>query len=228
MFRSLKVDGVTKLYLNEPGNDLWIREIVFPNRRDGYFVEAGAADGVSDSSCYLLERQLGWRGICVEPNDYFFHKLGVIRPRSIKENVCLANESGWVDFAVGNEGMASPYHSGVRRALLNTKWDGGQTLATASIERKRASTLADLLRKHGAPREIEYGAFDIEGSEFEALRSFPFSEYRFLALSLEVDAGIGEQLASLLGRNGYRETVNPFNRHCPWERYWLHKSIGAA
>jgi hypothetical protein len=44
----------------------------------------------------------------------------------------------------------------------------------------------DLLRAHQAPNEIEYGAFDMEGSEFEALRSFPFGECRFLALSFEL------------------------------------------
>jgi len=229
MFRSLTVNGVPKLYLNEPGNDLWIREIVFPNRRNGYFLEAGAADGIADSSCFFLEKQQGWRGICVEPHPQFFPLLAKNRPGSIHENVCLANESGWVDFAVcTQEGGMSPFLSGVRQALSETKWQGSQVLAKASIERREASTLVELLRKHCAPRQIEYGAFDIEGSEFEVLRSFPFDEYRFLALSFEVDHMSGEKLANLLASKGYHETINPFNQHCPWEKYWLHESMDSA
>ena len=102
MFKTRTCNGVSKLYLNEAANDLWIRELVFPNRRDGFFVEAGAADGVGGSSCFVLERYLGWRGICIEPLDRFFADLTRNRPHSIHENVCLANESGWVDFAVPN------------------------------------------------------------------------------------------------------------------------------
>jgi hypothetical protein len=33
----------------------------------GYFVEAGAHDGFTQSNTYLLERRHGWRGLLVEP-----------------------------------------------------------------------------------------------------------------------------------------------------------------
>lgn len=222
------VNGVPKIYLNEPANDLWVREIVFPNRRNGYFIEAGAADGVRESSCFLLEKQLGWRGICIEANDQFFAKLTKSRPNSVHENVCLGNESGWVEFAVSSEkNGGNPFLSGVRQSLEERKEGGGEVLASASIVRKPAATLAELLRKHAAPKVIEYAAFDIEGNEFEALRSFPFEEYRILAMSFEVDAAVRQPLFALLERNGYREAVNPFNTKCPWESCWLHGSMPA-
>jgi methyltransferase FkbM-like protein len=227
VFKSRLVNGVPKLYTSEPANDLWIREIVFPNKKNGYFVEAGAADGFQDSSCYILERQLGWRGICIEPHDELFAKLVRTRPDSIHENVCLAHQSGYADYAFCSEaGDTSPFLSGVREVLADRKLRGADVIAGASIVRKQTAALAELLRKHQAPRQIEYGAFDIEGSEFEALRSFPFDEYRFLALSFEVDKSIRKPLFELLTRNGYRETSNPLNENCRWERYWLHESLG--
>ncbi|MFN7924028.1 MAG: FkbM family methyltransferase [Bryobacteraceae bacterium] len=229
MFRSLEVNGVTKLYLNECCNDLWVREVVFPNRRDGYFIEAGAADGVSSSSCCLLEKHLGWRGICIEPHEGFFAKLVRNRPGSIHENVCLANEGGWVEFVSGGgETGVSPYLSGIRQSLETNKYGGGDVIAGATLVRTPAVKLVDLLRKHSAPPVIEYGAFDIEGSEFEALRAFPFDEYRILAMSFEVDASIRQPLFALLRANGYRESANPFNTEYPWESYWLHESLSAA
>lgn len=229
MFRSLSAGGVAKLYLNECANDLWIREIVFPNRRNGYFVEAGAADGVSGSSCFLLEKQLGWRGICIEPNDDFFSLLAKNRPGSIHENVCLARSGEFVDFVVAsNRDGQSAYLSGVRSILEQYKWRGDEVVAKGTIVTKQAVALAELLHKHGAPAEIEYGAFDIEGSEFEALRSFPFDRYRFLALSLELDGSIADDVVRLLSANQYREVKNSFNRDFPWERYFLHRGLEIA
>ena len=82
--------------------------------------------------------------------------------------------------------------------------------------------IADILDKHGAPPIIDYGAFDIEGSEMEVFETFPFSRYVFRALSVECDTS-GKRLARLLAASGYREVTNPFNRNRPWERYWLHR-----
>jgi FkbM family methyltransferase len=224
MLQALTLNGVSKLYLNESRNDLWAREIVFPERRDGYFVEAGAGNGIIGSSCYLLERNFGWRGICIEPHDQQFSQLVRNRPHSIHENVCLAAQNGRVEFAVASNGM-SPYLSGVRTPLADHKWQGDRVLANARMVIKEAATLGHLLRLHEAPRQIDYGAFDIEGSELEAMRGFPFDEYRFLALSFEVDRAIREPLSDLLRGHGYRRTANPFNTDCPWEHYWLHESI---
>lgn len=224
--QSIVIDGQPKFYCNECANDLWIREVVFPGKRDGYFVEAGAADGVRGSSCYLLERFMGWRGLCIEPHETFFRALKSNRPRSATAMVCLANEAGWVDYAEAAEiPGTSPFLSGVRDVLVSSKWQGERVVAQAEITRKRAARLGDLLRDVGAPPVIEYAAFDIEGSEYEALRSFPFDQYRFLALSAELDGSIAGPFAELLAANGYRETANPFNQKFPWERYWLHESV---
>ena len=39
----------------------------FTRKKNGYFIEIGAYDGIAISNTYALERQLGWKGICVEP-----------------------------------------------------------------------------------------------------------------------------------------------------------------
>ena len=126
-------------------------------------MEAGSGNGREASSCHVLEKELGWSGICVEPNDAFFE--------------------------------ADPQQARVR---------------------------------HTAPSLIDYAAFDIEGSEWDVLENFSFRQYTFLALSLECDGVIWAPVSKLLGGNGYREVSNPFNRHQPWERYWLHEQVAAT
>lgn len=219
--RSITVGGEPKLCWNELGNDLWIREVVFPGKRNGYFVEAGAADGIGGSSCFALERFYGWTGICVEAHSLFFAALQRNRPRSACVNVCLMANPGWADFVESSQ----PYLSGRREALLDCKEGGAAVVEQGVIVRKPGQTLAHILRSHQAPALIDYGAFDIEGSEYEALRDFPFGEFRFQALSAEVDWRIAEPLSALLAANGYRETRNPFNESAPWERYWLHEGL---
>ena len=60
---------------HELQNDRWAIEAVFPNLRGGYFVEAGACGGAQRSASYVLEREFGWNGICVEPEDSYFRVL---------------------------------------------------------------------------------------------------------------------------------------------------------
>ncbi|MEA5578905.1 FkbM family methyltransferase [Anabaena sp. UHCC 0451] len=210
---------------NETQNDRWISECVYPGKRDGYFLEAGAADGKLASSCYILESRLGWTGICVEPNDEFFQQLVKNRPNSICENVCLSDQSGQVIFMEGYGNNANPYLSGIKSNLEKFKHNSEEIIQQGREIIKAAIALEELLKKHNAPKIIDYAAFDIEGSEFEVLKNFPFHRYQFSTLSLECDGYIWDAITDLLTANGYREVKNPFNTDKNWERYWLHESL---
>lgn len=213
------------IYYNETLNDRWICEYVFPHKRNGYFVEAGAANGQAASSCYVLEKERGWTGICIEPNDFFFAQLVQNRPNSICENVCLNDRPGTVSYIAGQGDAAQPYFSGVRAHLEAYKPGSESVIAAGEAIEKPAVTLTDLLDKHHAPFVIDYAAFDIEGSEYVVLKNFDFGRYRFLALSLECDYEAWLQLEPLLQANHYHQIHNPFNTDKSWERYFIHESL---
>lgn len=211
-------------YYNETLNDRWIAEHVFPGKRNGYFLEAGAANGKDASSCYILETTLDWSGICIEPNDHFFQYLAKNRPNSICENVCLSDQPGTVTFVQGQTNDDS-YFSGIKANLQNFKWGSDRILQEGSEVTKQAVTLESVLKKHKAPAVIDYAAFDIEGSELVVLRDFPFDRYQFLAMTMECDEWIWEELLPILKKHGYQEVKNPFNTDKIWEKYCLHGSI---
>ncbi len=225
---SISGGAESTLYYNDTRNDQWIAERVFPGKRNGYFVEAGAGNGREASSCYVLEKELGWTGICVEPNDAFFEELVLNRPQSVCEKVCLAGKAGKVDYVEGTGGTVNPYLGGIKANLETVKFGGKDVVRKGKCVVKDAITLGELLARHAAPSLIDYAAFDIEGSEWEVLENFSFQQYTFLALSLECDGAIWAPVSKLLGGNGYREVSNPFNRHQPWERYWLHEQVAAT
>jgi len=68
------------------------------------------------------------------------------------------------------------------------------------VEKIRAVSLADLLDRHDAPATIDYLSLDVEGYEYEILRSFPFGRYRFRCMTIERPA---KALRRLLTRAGY-------------------------
>jgi FkbM family methyltransferase len=222
--RALKLFQQSRFY-NETWNDRWIVECIFPGKRNGYFLEAGAAGGIYGSSCYVLESRLGWTGICVEPNSTFFQQLVKNRLQSVCENVCLSTRNGQVAFVEGGKDSANSYLSGIKSHLERFKHGSENIIQQGTTVMKQAIALEVLLSKHNAPSIIDYAAFDIEGSEFEVLKEFPFNKNQFLALSLECDGLIWKPITHLLTANGYREVSNPFNLDKNWERYWLHQSM---
>ncbi len=193
-------------YYNAPTlNDRWIVEYVFPGKRKGYFFEAGAANGQNASSCFVLEKELGWTGICVEPNSDFFQELLRNRPNSICENICLANHSGRVAYIEGGSNMVNPYLGGIKENLEQFKHNGSTVINEGQEVQKLALTMEAVLKKHQAPKIIDYAAFDIEGSELPVLEVFPFDEYLILALSIETGGVAWSKIYELLASKGYIE-----------------------
>src|SRR5215831_4591146 len=59
--------------------------------RRGFFVEAGANDGLAQSNTLYLERYLGWRGLLVEPIPELARLCRVNRPRAMVEECALVS-----------------------------------------------------------------------------------------------------------------------------------------
>src|ERR1700730_1429338 len=74
--RSFRVccDSDTR-YFSQTGQDKFLNERVFGAKRDGTFVDIGAADGVFLSNTYFFEKELAWCGVCVEPRPEAFSRL---------------------------------------------------------------------------------------------------------------------------------------------------------
>lgn len=65
-------------------------------------------------------------------------------------------------------------------------------------------SLVDLLDKYNAPAIIDYLSIDTEGSEYEILKEFNFSKYRFNVITCEHNhTSAREKIFNLLTANGY-------------------------
>lgn len=180
-------------------------------KRDGYFVEFGATNGVDLSNTYLLEKELGWTGILAEPAVSWYIALpknrschidfGCVWSKSGERlefnNVLAAELSTIATFSNGDE------HAKARETGL--KYD----VTTIS--------LIDLLKKYNAPKEIDYLSIDTEGSEYEILSAFDFDAYKFKIITCEHNyTPMREKLYDLLTSKGYTRKYTEYSRFDDW------------
>jgi FkbM family methyltransferase len=185
------------------GQDLFALHIL-GGLQEGFFLDSGASDGVFASNTLLLERDYGWRGICVEPNRRFFAELERNR-RCLCLNCCLYDRDTNVEFIEAHTigGIADHYDSSLLkqvRAHLGTA-DNEQP---PTVERT-ARSVRSVLQSSGAPRVIDYWSLDTEGSEMRILRAFPFDDYSFRVLTVEHNwLPIRDEVRQFLEARGYR------------------------
>jgi hypothetical protein len=87
------------IYNSQIGQDKWVHSVI-GNKRDGYFIELGACDGLYFSNTLFFERNLDWNGICIEPNDNYLEALCKNRKCNISNDLVSSHEGNIVDFAL--------------------------------------------------------------------------------------------------------------------------------
>jgi FkbM family methyltransferase len=188
------------------GQDLFALEML-GGMREGFFLDSGAADGISASNTYLLETAFGWNGICIEPNDALYASL-VKNRRCRCLNYCLYNREGEVDFlekANTLGGILDEYHPAHLQYAKSTFRLPEDAAGRPVTVHKVARTVRSILRECSAPPVIDYWSLDTEGSELAILRSFPFDEYSFRVLTVEHNKlPVRERIREFLECRGYR------------------------
>jgi FkbM family methyltransferase len=184
------------------------------SKRNGFFVEFGATNGVDLSNSFLLEKSYGWRGILAEPFEVWHADLHRNRSARI-DHRCVWKRSGEsLEFV---ETVDRPEYAGLRIGAF----DDCHAAARAQTARSRqvaTVSLLDLLAEHEAPPHIDYLSVDTEGTELEILECFDFSRYRVDLISVEHNfhAGKRASLGALLERNGFVRQLEAFSLWDDW------------
>jgi hypothetical protein len=189
-------------------------------KRDGYFVEFGATNGVDLSNTYLLEKNFGWKGILAEPAKVWHEDLSVNRTASIDFD-CVWNKSGEVlNFTVAQEAEYSTISSFIQKDAHVSARNNSEVYPVKTI------SLNDLLRRHGAPSKIDYLSIDTEGSELEILRAFDFDQHAISVITCEHNfSSQRSSIYELLISQGFVRVFQGFSR---WDDWYIHpKNIAA-
>lgn len=202
-----------KKFVSQKGQDQWVIQEVFKGKRGGYFVDLAASDGVKINNTVLLEKQLNWSGVCIEPNPAFFQRLQKNRGCHKVNSVVDSKNDLIVPFRVDNgEGGGI-----VAEDTDNNYKYRAAKLKQARILKLKTKTLEHILDAVGAPSVIDYLSLDVEGSETRIMRVFPFHRYTFLAMTIERPT---PELNKLLFSHGY-----VFVKNSSYDTFYVHRTI---
>lgn len=180
----------------------------YVNYDNGFFVELGANDGITQSNSLYFEVKRKWRGILIEPTPHNF--LLCKKHRSTENyifcNACVSFDykEKYVDIKYANlmsisenieldlEDKDSHIQSGKKHLLNNEDvFSFGAT----------AATLNSILEKSKAPKEIDFLSLDVEGAELEVLKGINFEKFSFKYMLIEVRDI--KRMQSFLSQHGY-------------------------
>jgi FkbM family methyltransferase len=170
------------------------------DRDGGFFIEAGAHDGFTQSNTYWLERFRGWRGLLVEPMAELAAEARLSRPGATVVQCALISADDSRDKLPMRFGDLMSTVDGAREPgwpALGT-FLGWRDPYEVEVE---ARTLSSLLDEIGAP-EVDLLSLDVEGFEGPALRGLDLRRHapRYVLVEIHdrerdqppVDAVLGE------------------------------------
>lgn len=168
---------------------------------NGFFIEVGVGNGVTNSNTYLLEDKFQWNGILVEPNPLFH------------TSICENRKAVLVKHAIASKGT--------EKVTLNVTLNGelsfiANSYIAASPRRNidqrfevQSKTLNDILVENYAPTKIDFLSIDVEGFELEVLNGIDFSKYIFFVISVEHNYNSEKraEIFRILKRHGYKQIL---------------------
>ena len=169
-------------------------------KREGFFIEIGAADGVELSNTFLLEKEFGWSGILVEPARNVQKKLKESRSAKILSVALTSSTQSLVKFS--EKGVLSTVTE-FQNEDLHRKY--------RRFSKKYAvdnDSLLNIVRANQCPKVIDFLSIDTEGSEFDILRNFDFGQYKFRAICIEHNYSKNrDSIYDLLTKNDYERVM---------------------
>ena len=178
-------------------------------KKDGFFVEFGAADGIYLSNTHLLEKEFNWNGILAEPAIVYHKQLSENRNCYIEKNLVWKNSKSKLNFIETSIKELSTIKEFSNSDFHIRKVHKQYVVDTISLN--------DLLKKYNAPDIIDYLSIDTEGSELDILNNFNFNSYQFRIITCEHNYSSNRgKIYNLLSNNGYKRIMSNISQFDDW------------
>ena len=192
---------------SQMGQDL-LALMVSGFKREGFFLEIGATDGISLSNSLILERKFGWKGIVVEPSTRFSATIAENRKCKIDSRAVWRESGQRIPFIeVPDTGLST----------LASFADSGGRIREGESYLVETVSPTDLLDAHNSPRRIDFVSIDTEGSELEIIREFPFDKYKVSVMCVEHNFNPWKhELDELIESKGFKKVFSEISSVDSW------------
>ena len=173
-------------YKSQAGQDRFVNEHFFHNKKCGIFLDIGAHDGLSFSNTYFFEEELEWTGFCFEPLPHLFKQLKECR-NCICVNACVSSVEGSLPFLHIDgcdemlSGLCGTYDQRALSIVTNDIANFGGELKVLQVSSVR---IDKILAQYGV-NHIDFLSLDTEGSELEILKTIDFSKIMIDVITVE-------------------------------------------
>jgi hypothetical protein len=152
----------------------WLVASMLGCKRDGFFIDLAANDAMVISSSLTLERDFGWRGICIEANRQYIYGLARRKCTVVLGAAGMPQDQN-MEFVL-SRGVGGGF---VGDAFDNKEKGGSETVVM------RTFSLEKLLEQSAAPNQIDFFSLDVEGAESFVMAGFNWERFRFSILTIE-------------------------------------------
>ena len=191
-------------FYSQHKQDEYVFNTFFTNKRDGFFVDIGAYDGVVLSNTYFFEKELGWKGICIEPQTKQYELL--LKNRNcICVNGCVADFTGKglfleiEGYSTMLSGLIEKYDENHLKRIEHETSTLGGSKKQVEVE---CYLLNDLLKKNFV-KNVDFCSIDVEGAELDILKTIDFKNFHFNIFSIE-NNNKNLTIQNFMEQNGYK------------------------
>ncbi len=174
-------------------------DVLLNQKENGFYIELGANDGLSQSNTAFFEFSRGWTGLLVEPSLKAFELCVVNRPASICKHYACVSSDYEKSFVTGD-------FDGGLMSCIDAKRTGKSILMDVS-----AVSLEKLVEEI-APKEIDFLSLDVEGAELGVLRGMNLSKFRPHYILIEVYKEHYNSIMSFMNEHQY-ECIENFSNY---------------
>ena len=166
-------------------NQLDIKLTKYLNYENGFFIEAGANDGYTQSNTYYFETQKHWKGVLIEAIPELANLCRVVRPSTPVYHCALVADDYAQKTVTMKYGNLTSIVEGVyndperEKRAISKALERGWIEKTYDIE-VPARTLDEI-----TPARIDLFSLDVEHYELSVLKGLDFTRYRPLYLLVE-------------------------------------------
>ena len=165
-----------KTYAME-GEDLEIVKII-KNIKNGFYVDAGGYHPLDRNNTYLLYKN-NWRGINIDLSEFSIDLFNFMRPDDVNINVAVSNNDDYVTFFYQKK---LSQLTTIKKNIANQRMQG--LIKEQKIKSNKLTTILNNSKYKN--RKIDFLNIDIEGADFEALKSLDFEIYRPKLVCVEI------------------------------------------
>ena len=166
------------MFHSQDNQDYYLETNIFKGYKNGFYVDVGAHDGISLNNTLYFEKNNNWTGINIEPIKNVFDKLVINRPNNINLNCAVYNNDGEIDFLCNTgytemlSGIKDKYDIRHFNRLQRENRERGSTTEVIKVKTKKLESILD----ENNIKHINYLSIDVEGAEFEVIKSINFDK----------------------------------------------------